>query len=139
VCSSDLYLGVKKLSLHQTGFQEVLALAELTGHYPAYVQLIGAQPAVLDDFGGSLTEALHEALEGALELAIITLEAWGIRLVPRDEIASRADLSELGSTPDASLTLARYEAERPSEQRACRHGDARFLQRMSAPDTAGED
>src|SRR5262245_2819106 len=29
------YLGAKKLSLHQTGFQEVLALADLLGKLPA--------------------------------------------------------------------------------------------------------
>ncbi len=35
------FLGTKKMSLHQTGFQEVLSLAQLTGHYPAQVLLIG--------------------------------------------------------------------------------------------------
>ncbi|MDP2781048.1 HyaD/HybD family hydrogenase maturation endopeptidase, partial [Devosia sp.] len=29
------FLGIKKISLHQTGFQEVLAMAEMMGDYPA--------------------------------------------------------------------------------------------------------
>ena len=37
------FLGAKKMSLHQTGFQEVLSLAQLTGRYPREVLLIGCQ------------------------------------------------------------------------------------------------
>nr|BAA13225.1 hupD [Pseudomonas hydrogenovora] len=52
------FLGAKKMSLHQTGFQEVLQLAELTGHYPQRVVLVGCQPEELDDYGGSLRPAV---------------------------------------------------------------------------------
>ncbi|MDP3287310.1 MAG: HyaD/HybD family hydrogenase maturation endopeptidase, partial [Methyloversatilis sp.] len=31
------FMGAKKMSLHQTGFQEVLSLAQLTGKFPAQV------------------------------------------------------------------------------------------------------
>jgi hydrogenase maturation protease len=48
------FAGAKKMSLHQTGFQEVLCLAQFTGHYPSQVLLIGCQPEELEDFGGSL-------------------------------------------------------------------------------------
>ena len=51
------FLGAKKMSLHQTGFQEVLMLAELTGRYPEEVLLIGCQPEQLEDYGGSLRPA----------------------------------------------------------------------------------
>ncbi|PJC21384.1 MAG: HyaD/HybD family hydrogenase maturation endopeptidase, partial [Comamonadaceae bacterium CG_4_9_14_0_8_um_filter_57_21] len=43
------FMGAKKMSLHQTGFQEVLCLAQFTGHYPAQVLLIGCQPEELED------------------------------------------------------------------------------------------
>ena len=56
------FLGAKKMSLHQTGFQEVLSLAQLTGHYPAEVLLIGCQPQELEDYGGSLRPVVKEAL-----------------------------------------------------------------------------
>ena len=38
------FLCARKMSLHQTGFQEVLMLAQLSGHYPKEVLLIGCQP-----------------------------------------------------------------------------------------------
>ncbi|OGB51419.1 MAG: hydrogenase expression/formation protein, partial [Burkholderiales bacterium RIFOXYD12_FULL_59_19] len=47
------FMGAKKMSLHQTGFQEVLCLAQFTGDYPSQVLLIGCQPEELEDYGGS--------------------------------------------------------------------------------------
>ena len=49
------FLGAKKMSLHQTGFAEVLALAELSGQSPGRLALVGVQPVELEDYGGSLT------------------------------------------------------------------------------------
>ncbi|MET0385467.1 MAG: HyaD/HybD family hydrogenase maturation endopeptidase [Polyangiales bacterium] len=117
------FLGAKKLSLHQTGFQEVLALAELTGRYPRQILLVGCQPEVLDDFGGSLRPLLRAALEPALSLGLAELASWGVDVSPRS--AASADASCLG--------LTRYEAERPSEAAAFRGGDPRFLP-LSAAD-----
>ena len=56
------YMGAKKVSMHQTGFQEVLASASLTGQYPAQLALIGVQPVELDDYGGSLRPAVKSRL-----------------------------------------------------------------------------
>ena len=50
------FMGAKKMSLHQTGFQEVLAMAEFTGNYPSALLLVGCQPEELEDFGGSLRD-----------------------------------------------------------------------------------
>jgi hydrogenase maturation protease len=122
------FLGAKKLSLHQTGFQEVLALAELTGRFPEHVTLIGCQPEVLDDFGGSLRPKLRAALELALIRGLEQLTQWGITGVAR--------------TVDANgdcLSIERYEAERPSESAACRVGDRRFLQPIAAADKKQEE
>jgi hydrogenase maturation protease len=112
------FLGVKKLSLHQTGFQEVLALAELCGQLPADITLIGCQPERLDDYGGSLRPKLRAALAEAVVRGVEQLRAWEVGLVRR---------SRPSPVETACLSLARYEAERPSEQTACRIGDARFL------------
>ena len=49
--------GRTKLSPHQTGFNDVLALAQLNGRAPEAIVAIGVQPVELDDFGGSLTRA----------------------------------------------------------------------------------
>ena len=45
------FLGAKKMSLHQTGFQEVLASARMLDRFPESLLLIGVQPVELDDFG----------------------------------------------------------------------------------------
>ena len=57
------FMGAKKMSLHQTGFQEVLMLAQLAGHYPKQVLLIGCQPEELEDYGGSLRPCVKAALK----------------------------------------------------------------------------
>ena len=38
------FMGAKRMSLHQTGFQEVLAIAEFTGSFPRELLLVGVQP-----------------------------------------------------------------------------------------------
>jgi hydrogenase maturation protease len=48
------FLKSNKMSLHQTGFQEVLMLSLLCERYPESVLLVGCQPELLDDYGGSL-------------------------------------------------------------------------------------
>lgn len=111
------FMGAKKMSLHQTGFQEVIACAELRGKCPRELVLIGVQPVELEDFGGSLRAAVRAQIEPALELALARLSAWGIEPEPRPGAVLF----------DAALALDAYEAGRPSEAEACRIGDARFL------------
>jgi hydrogenase maturation protease len=111
------YLGARKTSLHQTGFQEVLACAALAGQTPDPLVLIGVQPVQLEDYGGSLRPAVRDQIPRAIELAVERLAAWGLAPTPRRGPAS----------PESPLSLARYELERPSADAACRTGDARFL------------
>ncbi len=79
------FTGAKKMSLHQTGFQEVLSAADLMGHYPERLVLIGCQPLDLENWGGALTEPVFQVLEQAVETARRVLEAWGIVCTPRTE------------------------------------------------------
>ena len=67
------YLGAKKMSLHQTGFQEVLAMAEMLGSYPEHILLVGVQPVQLDDYGGSLRPEIKARIQPALEAALTWL------------------------------------------------------------------
>lgn len=90
------YVGVRKMSLHQTGFKEVLELARLTGHLPRELVLIGCQPHEIDDFGGSLCPAVMEALPLALRHALEILLRWGARPVLRDAPPTR-DALEISS------------------------------------------
>ena len=77
------FTGAKKMSLHQTGFQEVLSAADLLGRYPTRLALIGCQPQDLEDWGGPLTAPVAAAIEPALAAAVETLVEWGVALHPR--------------------------------------------------------
>jgi len=116
------FLGAKKMSLHQTGFQEVLALARLTESYPREILLIGCQPEELEDYGGSLRPVVRAALEPALARGIEALAAWGGAPRARTQALDAHEAVTL-----AQLGLDRYEGERPSATEACRIGDARFM------------
>lgn len=124
------FLGVKKISLHQTGFQEVLAMAEMMDDAPDHQLLIGVQPVELDDFGGSLRPQVKAKIEPAIELALQYLRDLGIlperRPVPLPpEVTLACDV----------MLMENYEAQRPDEAEACRIGDARLLadERWQAP------
>jgi hydrogenase maturation protease len=120
------FLGARKMSLHQTGFQEVLALAQLTGSYPERVLLIGCQPEELKDYGGSLRESVKAALDDAVAQAVRRLAEWGGEPRPRAQ-----PLAEGEAVTSPRLALERYEQERPAAGEACRFGDERFLPRAA--------
>jgi hydrogenase maturation protease len=117
-----------KLSPHQLGFNDVLAHAALAGSAPERITLVGVQPAVLDDFGGSLSEAVRARVAEAVRIAADELASWGL--------SGRARSEGEGAEPllAPSLALADYEAGRPSARDACRIGDARVLARAVARD-----
>jgi hydrogenase maturation protease len=117
------FMGAKKMSLHQTGFQEVLSVAKLRGWNPESVTLIGCQPEILDDYGGSLSDTVKARLPEALDIALDTLYGW---LARPEHRASPPDGSER-ITLD-SLDMGLYEGQRPSAEMACRMGDGRFLE-----------
>ncbi len=83
------FTGAKKMSLHQTGFQEVLSAAELLGRCPGELALIGCQPLDLEDWGGPLTAPVRTQITPAVELACKLLAHWGspakLRTVPLPE------------------------------------------------------
>jgi len=113
--------GRAKISPHQTGFNDVLAHAALQGRAPERITVIGVQPEVLDDFGGSLRPAIRALLPEAVALAVQELASWGLHGRPRAPGESYAALN------DGALALEAYERGRPSERDACRIGDPRLL------------
>ncbi|MBB4843747.1 hydrogenase maturation protease [Paucibacter oligotrophus] len=116
------FMGAKKMSLHQTGFQEVLMLAQLTERFPRRILLLGCQPEYLEDYGGSLRPVVKAALEEALRLGLQRLQDWGAQPRPRSR-----PLDEREAVTFLELGLERYESARPSESLACRIGDERFF------------
>jgi hydrogenase maturation protease len=113
------FMGAKKMSLHQTGFQDVIATAQLMGYCPERLILIGCQPEEIEDYGGSLRDAVAAQIEPAIEIAIDKLRALGIEV--------REGRTESRDLADPSILRRAYEQGRPSEDEACRIGDDRFL------------
>ena len=109
-----------RMSPHQTGFNDVLALAQLRGEAPEAVTLIGVQPEALADLGGSLRASVRARIPEAVELAARELGAWGLP-------GRRRGDGEFLSLNAGALAIDAYEAGRPSEAEACRIGDPRFL------------
>lgn len=116
------FLGVRKISLHQTGFQEVLALTEMLGDHPRRLLLIGVQPAELDDFGGSLRPVVKAQIEPAIDAALAYLASHDIQATPRT-----IPLSDAATIATPETVMRDYELGRPSEADALRVGDQRVL------------
>ncbi len=116
------FMGAKKISLHQTGFQEVIAMAEMMGDPPEHLLLIGVQPVELEDFGGSLRDETKAQLKPAITAALNYLEKFGICAAKR-----ATPLPDDSTIACPIMTSALYEDQRPSEEQACRSGDERLL------------
>ncbi len=117
-----MFLGTRKVSLHQTGFQEVLAMAEMMGERPDHMLLVGVQPAELDDYGGSLTPQIRACIDPAIDAALAYLAGFGIH-----PSARAAPLSEAESIASIEMAPTHYELGRPSPEAAPRVGDARVI------------
>ncbi len=113
--------GRTKLSPHQNGFNDVLALLALNGRAPETIAAIGVQPQELSDFGGSLTEDVSKRLPEVVALAVAELASWGLPGAPR-AAGTRYEPLNAGS-----LSREAYEAGRPSDTEACRRGDPRLV------------
>lgn len=85
------FTGAKKMSLHQTGFQEVISAAELLGRCPKHLVLIGCQPLDLEDWGGPLTSPVRDQIAPAIDLACDVLAEWGVRVAPRSAPLAEAE------------------------------------------------
>lgn len=115
-------LAARKVSLHQTGFQEILGLLALRGRTPARIVLVGVQPELLDDYGGGLTDTVAGQVEHAAARVIKVLRAdFNVWTTPRAEAPE--------DFVAAPIARASYEDGRPSAEEACRIGDPRVLTR----------
>jgi len=103
------FMGAKKVSMHQAGFQEVLASASLTGDYPERLALVGVQPELLDDYGGSLRPRVKARIPEAIQLGLGILTEWGIEPTPRND-----GLKTSEAIGPVALDIDAYELGRPS-------------------------
>ncbi len=113
------FMGAKKMSLHQTGFQDVIATSQLMGYCPPTLILIGCQPEELEDYGGGLRDVVAAQIDPAIRIALEKLTALGIE-AQRGQGDDRL-------LADPSIKRLAYEEGRPSAEAACRTGDSRFF------------
>ena len=110
-----------KLSAHQGGMNDILAMAALQGKSPKRLAVVAVQPGELQDYGGSLTAACAKMVSPAVELAAQKLASWGYAF------ERRSPSEKVESLSFESLSREVYETERPSQDAACRLGDLRFF------------
>lgn len=72
-----------KLSVHQMGLQDLLAVAELQGHLPSQMVVWGVQPESIE-MGTELTPRIAAAMDEAIAGILGELQAWGIASSPAE-------------------------------------------------------
>ncbi len=65
----------RKMSAHQIGFQDVLALARLRNRFPDQIVLIGVQPESLD-WGTELSLPVADTLVRVKEMVYAQIHSW---------------------------------------------------------------
>lgn len=69
-------MGARRLSLHQTSFQDVLAAATLLGGGPTFMRLVGVQCRSLEIFGGGLSPEVEAQIPNVIDRAFSILAGW---------------------------------------------------------------
>jgi hydrogenase maturation protease len=69
-----------KLSVHQMGLQDLLAVAELQGHVPSRLVVWGVQPERIE-MGTELTATVAGALDRVVNAVVEELSGWGVTCV----------------------------------------------------------
>jgi len=73
-----------KLSVHQMGLQDLLAVAELQGHVPKHLVVWGVQPKSIE-MGTELTATVETAIEPVLTKVVQELQGWGVLCEEREK------------------------------------------------------
>lgn len=70
-----------KVSPHQMGLKDLLSVAELLGHLPGEMVLVGVQPGSIE-MDTELTAAVEEKIDELTAMVLLELDAWGVKPVP---------------------------------------------------------
>ncbi|KAB0669765.1 HyaD/HybD family hydrogenase maturation endopeptidase [Oryzomonas sagensis] len=70
-----------KVSPHQMGLKDLLAVAELLGHAPREMVLVGIQPASIE-MGAELSQNITAQLEKMIGNVLTELNEWGVEARP---------------------------------------------------------
>jgi len=82
LCGQELPIALEtKVSPHQMGLKDLLAVSELMGHSPKEMVLIGVQPGSIEMEVG-LTKEVEAQLETLISNVLIELANWGVAAIP---------------------------------------------------------
>lgn len=82
LCGQDLPIALQtKISPHQMGLKDLLAVSELMGHSPKEMVLIGMQPGSIEMEIG-LTAEVQAQLETLVSNVLFQLADWGMAATP---------------------------------------------------------
>ena len=70
-----------KVSPHQMGLKDLLSVAELIGHSPREMVLIGVQPGSIE-MDTELTPEVEAKVDELARMVLDELETWGVKPVP---------------------------------------------------------
>jgi hydrogenase maturation protease len=70
-----------KVSPHQMGLKDLLAVARLMGHFPREMVLIGVQPGSIE-MDTELTHEVEVKVDVLIDNVLKELKAWGISATP---------------------------------------------------------
>lgn len=73
-----------RLSPHQMGLKDLLAVSHLVGHTPREMILVGIQPGSIE-MGTELTPEVELHVETMMTAVLEELKRWGIEVTPKDE------------------------------------------------------
>lgn len=75
-----------KISAHEVGVKDVLALLKVTGKYPEEVVVIGAEPYDLNA-GVGLSENMQKLLPKVAEDALKILQNWNVKITKKSDVS----------------------------------------------------
>lgn len=82
LCGQELPFALEtKVSPHQMGLKDLLAVSELMGHSPKEMVLVGVQPGSIEMEIG-LTSEVEAQLETLLSNVLAELAGWGVTATP---------------------------------------------------------
>jgi hydrogenase maturation protease len=79
-----------KMSMHQVGLQELLAVSELQGILPPRVVVCGMEPASLD-WGLDLSPQVAGRLDDLVQAVVQELQDWGMMVIDRASQLAQLD------------------------------------------------
>ena len=95
-----------KISAHEVGIQDVLALLTVTGHKIPTVTVLGAQPYCLEA-GVELSDDMKKLVPVVAREALAELRKWGVEVTPKHvvkEIDDSRVAEAVASTTEAPLS-----------------------------------